>query len=592
MRCAADFEQLSRQFCDVLNIKSKVSASDFRNFGAADPFEAIDHHIIGALADAVADQTITFADVKEIIDLRRHTHWFDTYHHVYLSIQYAARLFQLIKLSDFSVNSFDQGLKNYGSVWFQIDQTYRKHIYHARQIKQIGRPVSLMEKVEAFYASNFVSELNDRWQRAVDDAGTWQASTILNQRDFYQQRVGQYRRKGQKAIVIISDALRFEIGEELARRIRQNDRFEVELEPALSGLPSYTQIGMAALLPRGDLTFAEDGSGEILRDGKSTQGSKNREKALAAHETDSTVTVLKAESVLKLTKDDARAITRDNEVVYIYHDHIDAIGDSVKTEEATFDAAERAIEELSELTVKLFSANASNVFVTADHGFLFQESALKDPDFLHDTPGGESVLLRNRRFVLGRGLDDSTGFKKFTSEQLNLSGDIEVLIPRSTKRLRRKGSGSRFVHGGASLQEVVIPVLRIRKSRVSDVEHADVEILSSKSEVITSNQIAVRLYQSAPVTDKCLPRSLTIGIFASDGTLISEKHTLLFDSTSNDTREREQTVQLILSRDADTYNDQDVLLKLQEQHNRTNTYKDYKMKSYRLRPRIARDFDF
>lgn len=42
-------------------------------------------------------------------------------------------------------------------------------------------------------------------------------------------------------------------------------------------------------------------------------------------------------------------------------------------------------------------------------------------------------------------------------------------IPKSINRLRLKGSGSRFVHGGATLQEVVIPVISINKKRQSDV---------------------------------------------------------------------------------------------------------------------------
>ena len=62
---------------------------------------------------------------------------------------------------------------------------------------------------------------------------------------------------------------------------------------------------------------------------------------------------------------------------------------------------------------------------------------------------------------------------------MGLDGDIEILIPKSINRLRLKGSGSRFVHGGASLQEVVIPVLRINKKRQSDIDAVEVEILRS-----------------------------------------------------------------------------------------------------------------
>ena len=241
---------------------------------------------------------------------------------------------------------------------------------------------------------------------------------------------------------------------------------------------------------------------------------------------------------------------------------------------------------------KLTSANASSILITADHGFLFQQREIEESSFLLDQADGKNVIFRNRRFILGRDLSDSPGFKKFSANQLGLSGEMEVLIPKSINRLRRQGSGSRFVHGGASLQEVVIPVLRIRKSRKTDIVSAEVEIHSSKSAAITSNQIAVKLFQSTAVTDKCVPRDLFIGLYASDGTLISERHQLTFDSTSNDTREREQTVQLLLSREADAFNGQDVYLKLQERHGKTQTFKDYRSVTYSLRPRISRDFDF
>ena len=590
--CADDFETLSEKFSEVLSVADKVRALDFRHMGGADAFEAIDLHLVASLAGEVANHTINFNEVKEIIDARRHAHWFARFEHAYLSIQFAAKLFQLVAEADLHVDSFDQGLQNYAGVWFQIDQTYRKHVFHARQIKELGRPARLMDVVENFYTNKFLNTLNDNWQRCVDGVETWRSSELLNQMDFYSKEVGAFRRKDQKAIVIISDAMRYEVGEELARRIRGNDRFDAQLTPALSALPSYTQLGMAALLPNEDLSFAEKQTGEILEGGFSTQGSVNREKILAKHEGDARVHVMKADDLLNLTKDDAREITRENDVVYIYHNQIDAIGDKPGTEERTFDAAEDAIQELVEMVRKLTSANASSILITADHGFLFQQREIEESSFLLDQADGKNVIFRNRRFILGRDLSDSPGFKKFSANQLGLSGEMEVLIPKSINRLRRQGSGSRFVHGGASLQEIVVPVLRIRKSRKTDIVSAEVEIHSSKSAAITSNQIAVKLFQSTAVTDKCVPRDLFIGLYASDGTLISERHQLTFDSTSNDTREREQTVQLLLSREADAFNGQDVYLKLQERHGKTQTFKDYRSVTYSLRPRISRDFDF
>ncbi|TIL66904.1 MAG: PglZ domain-containing protein [Mesorhizobium sp.] len=56
--------------------------------------------------------------------------------------------------------------------------------------------------------------------------------------------------------VVISDATRYEVGEELLGRIRNLDRYDAEIEPALASLPTYTQLGMASLLPNKEIRIA------------------------------------------------------------------------------------------------------------------------------------------------------------------------------------------------------------------------------------------------------------------------------------------------------------------------------------------------
>jgi hypothetical protein len=68
---------------------------------------------------------------------------------------------------------------------------------------------------------------------------------------------------------------------------------------------------------------------------------------------------------------------------------------------------------------------------------------------------------------------------RFHSSQVGLGGDIEIAIPKSINRLRLKGAGSRYVHGGASLQEVVIPVIKINKKRESDISKVEIEVIRS-----------------------------------------------------------------------------------------------------------------
>src|SRR3546814_6935404 len=76
--------------------------------------------------------------------------------------------------------------------------------------------------------------------------------------DFYREQVAEYRRKDQKVVVIISDALRYEVAEQALREIRKLNRFDAELKPMVGVLPSYTQLGMAALLPHRQLAIRDD----------------------------------------------------------------------------------------------------------------------------------------------------------------------------------------------------------------------------------------------------------------------------------------------------------------------------------------------
>ena len=92
----------------------------------------------------------------------------------------------------------------------------------------------------------------------------------------------------------------------------------------------------------------------------------------------------------------------------------------------------------------------------------------------------------------------------------------------------------------------MVPVLRIHKSRTSDTRQVEVDVLRLPAK-ITTGQASLSLYQEEPVTDKVLPRSLRIGVFAKDDTPLSEIRTVDFDSTDPEARLRESTVVLTLA---------------------------------------------
>ncbi|ERP89025.1 alkaline phosphatase [Marinobacter sp. ES-1] len=585
------FETLSAECADVLGIEQDLGKRDFRDLVELDYFRLIDQKIISDLVRAVVGRTVTSGDVALWVRQRRQGHWYGEFRHLYEAIEFAARFVQMLGEARLTMDSLSDGVQRYSRSWFQLDQLYRKFTYHVRMSGQASLMGDLSEQVENLYSNNYLLKLGDGFQVHVDAATRWEAYPVVQQKAFFEHWVRPYLRKDKRICVIISDAMRYEIGDELLGLIRQEDRYSAELEPALSTLPSYTQLGMAALLPNKSLAIADNDTGTVLVDGQSSQGTVNRTKILQAA-LDGRGQAVKAEDFMQLNREDSRELLKGNDVLYIYHNRIDHTGDKMHSEGQAFEAAEQTLGDLIRLIKKLTAANANNLLITADHGFIYQNRELDESDFLGDAVSGDDIRYRDRRFVLGKGLSASPAFHHFSSEQLGLDGEMEVQIPKSINRLRLKGSGSRFVHGGASLQEVVIPVLKVNKKRQSDVSAVEVDILRGASSVITSGQLAVTLYQSGPVTEKVQPRHLRAGIYTQSGELISDSHELSFDLTSENPRERELQVRFVLSRKADEANGQEVFLKLEEQHAGTSHYKEYKSLRYLMRRSFTSDFDF
>ena len=595
------FETLSARYAAMLNIEHDLAGRDARSLAELDLFRLIDQKILSELAGSVVSRTISSADCVAIIRQRRRLHWFKEFQHLYEAVEHAANFIAALDQASLSMSTLADGVQRYAQTWQRLDQLYRKVIYHTRKAGQVAVLEVLVNQVENLYTNNYLLKLNNQWQQVVDSA-PWNngaptdGESIFHQRRFFERKVEPFLFNRKKVYVIISDGLRYEVADELLSIIRREDRYEGQLEPMLSTLPSYTQLGMAALLPNRALTFAENDTGTVIVDGISSQGTPNRDKILkqgvaAIH--GGKAIALQAKDVLSMSREDSRALFREHDVVYVYHNRIDSVGDKKDSEERVFDEIEDTLEELVSLIKKITAANATNIIVTADHGFIYQNRAIDDSDFSSAEASGQAIYYQDRRFVLGKGLRDQPALRKFTAAEVGMQGDMEIQIPKSIGRLRLKGSGSRYVHGGASLQEVVIPVLSINKKRESDLSKVEVDILRGAASIITAGQFSVAFYQVEPVSEKVQARTLRAGIYTLAGQRISDQHTLVFDLTSDNPRQREIQVRFILTSDANQANNQEVVLKLEEQIPNTSHFQQYGTPvRYTLRRSFTSDFEF
>ncbi len=577
---------LAQRAAGDLDYKSKIEDASFRDLIGVDLFEETDQKIISDLARAVAEQTVTPREVAEVVRARQSSVWIDNYRRLYTAVASASELLGELAALNLAMQSFDNGLERYRREWFRIDQLYRQFVVAARTAEYPKPLEALREQVEKRYTNKYVYELGNAWQQQVDQVETWRSTALRSHTDFYARWVEPLVRDGdKKAVVIISDAMRYEVADELGSLIRQEDRFDATLEAVLGVLPSYTQLGMAALLPHSTLKHSVDAK-TVLADDQPTNSTTLRSKILE------TVggSAIQAEDFKALSADERRELYKANRVLYVYHNRIDATGDKQGTERQVFEAVEDTLRDLVDLVKKLAGANATNIFITADHGFLFQDEALADPFFLSTKPQGDDLKYVNKRFVLGNGLKVDPAFATFKAAQLGLDSALEVQIPKSIHRLRMAGSGSRFVHGGATLQEIVVPVLAVNKKRRSDVRPVNVKILP-ESDKITTGQVVVRLFQSEPVSDKVQPRSFRAGLYAGE-TLLSNLVNLTFDEISTDTRDRYQSPRMLLSQDANDYNNRAVEFRLEERIPNTNQWRVYEKAIYTLKRSFASDFDF
>ncbi|MBW2330825.1 MAG: BREX-1 system phosphatase PglZ type A, partial [Deltaproteobacteria bacterium] len=390
------------------------------------------------------------------------------------------------------------------------------------------------------------------WGGFVDPKGgtalllSWRMDHVQNQQRFFQAHVApRLREAGRRlSFVIISDALRYEAAEELTRELNGKYRFEARLGSQLGVLPSYTALGMACLLPHEKLEYKPNG--EVLVDGRPTSSLDQRSKILESVEG----LAVRADELLAMKKEAGRKFVKEARLVYIYQNVIDATGDHALTEGSTFEAVRRAIEELATVVSYVINnLNGNHVIITSDHGFLFTESPPGEPDksSLPEKPPG--TVKAKKRYLVGRELGDHDAvWHGLISATAGVEGEMEFWIPKGLNRFHFMG-GARFVHGGAMLQEIVVPVVTVRHIKGKSLaktrtKRVTVHVLGS-SHKITTSRYRFEMIQMEPVSERVRPITLKVAVYEDDEP-VTNIESVTFDSSSDKMEERQKSVTLVL----------------------------------------------
>lgn len=434
------------------------------------------------------------------------------------------------KMKDFgtpTLNSSGDYINRYITDYYPIDTYYRHAVgsYYTidqTRVPSMDRIEAVKEDLDAQYASH-CNRFNLEWLRCVqeDDLNLSKVENLHYQKDFFAENIAG---APYKQAIIISDALRYEVAVELMQEMSR-EKHTVRLDFNLAMLPTETKYCKTCLLPHKEMSLKIDGEKTYLSlDGEYDLGTLGKREAFARKTIGDCVCV-DYSKVITNSQSENRELFK-HQLVYVFHDKIDDDSHDHNAKDVTHNC-EIAVQELRQLISSIHATfNVNNIILTADHGFLFNDIEFADKD-KHTV--AEDNLEKKTRYYLTRSAEDQLGITKL---QLNkVSGmdnsDIYVAVPNGTNRLAAPG-GYIFSHGGAALQELIVPVIYSSLKRKNKKQAVSPTILESTL-IMTSSRLQCTIIQDRAVDSDTRERTIVCAIYDGD-TQVTDAKIITLDS--------------------------------------------------------------
>lgn len=559
---ASDLKEIAREVerdlkPDLSKLFGHFLVSEIEN---TEVFPCVNEVILGKLASGIDEDDAD--EIVRTVEKRRARAWYDEFKDYYECVLSLAKMKAFYRAHEAGFHTLEptKVWEEYTSEYYVMDTYYRE--FHERyfNIENSAYHETLTDlfkdvrdKVEGLYSNWFLGALGENWTNASEE-NLSEHGRILEvplQTDFYRDYVAS---ASAKIYVVVSDALRYEVAAALAKRLETDPKMKanVALKSVQGIFPTITPFGMAALLPHQKLTVeTKNGKLAVLVDGISADV-ENREKILKAAEPASVA--LKYAELVDMKGAERQARVKGMKVVYIYHDAIDHAGHN--DDASVFQACKAAIEQI-ENTARIIANEwgGANIVITADHGFLYTNKPLAESDKAEKTTEKNLEVEVGRRYAI---------MKKGAAPALlapvkfvDPDAPFDAFTPRSVLRIALSGGGSKqYVHGGASLQEMVVPVIEYHFLRnqsktylnnKSKYDSRPVEIkLLSAIRKIGNKSFALNFYQSEPVGGALQPATYRLYFVDAANQPVSDEPKIIADKTGDESRDREFRVRFHL----------------------------------------------
>lgn len=525
------YDALSAHVAKGLNVFSAFAGMRVDDLVECDTFLAVDQVLVKWLISRLVSEDIGAIvngfTIPELCEKRAKMHFGRKTGKTY---QMLSSAYSMVKEADYhAADGLKPIIDRYLAADYNMDQQYRKFYYYYDQLESTESLEPLRELVENIYTNEYLACLLPAWNAGIQQDATF--SAIPLQREFYNANL---RYTKERTVVIISDAMRYEVGQELFARMQDDPKCTAKLSVQLSVLPSYTRLGMAALLPHKTLEMTDDF--QVLADGILCDNLAGRQQVLQSYNPDSVC--VQFDDIKNLKVAELRDVLTKRQIIYVYHNQIDARGDKANTEDEVFNACEEAVQEIVDLIHRIsVSGNTYHFIVTADHGFIYKRDKLTESDKISGKSADKAFV--NRRFIVSKATLEDDGIDHMSMGRILGNEDSKMVsYPVSSNVFKVAGGGANYVHGGSSPQEMLVPVLEFKMERghmeTKNAEIALVSIVHKITNLITS----MDFIQSDAVSDTVKAAKYRIFFLSEDNEKISNENSYVADSREENAQKR------------------------------------------------------
>lgn len=528
---SAQFDEISERVFKAINAENYLAKMETEALVDCQIFAGVDELLLEWLTQRLENEDVGAKlrgkAIPQLCIERRQKHFGRKYRSEYFVLENAYYI--IMEGKHQPISGIKNLFKHYTDSAYKIDRRYRYFYYYFDSLEDAAPFDKLRELVESIYTNEYLNKITVNWSHELVGAD-WE-SGLVKQKDFFNKYINYAK---DRVAVLISDALRYEAAQTLFEKLQADEKCTASITAMQGVLPSYTPLGMAALLPHREISYTDNY--EVLADGKACASTEQREAILKKYKVNSKC--VQFDSLKTLKQADLRSIFTGQDVVYIYHNQIDARGDKAASENEVFNACEEAVNEIYALIKRIASqANTTHFIITADHGFIYKRDKIQMTDKISgDMLKSGSVGQRYALSAAGFHADGVCSTK--IGKVLDNADERIISFPLASDIFKVAGAGQNYVHGGCSPQEMLIPMLEVKVDKGKKETSMAVIALVSLTTKITNLLTTLDFVQTEPVSDIVKETSYRVYFISENNEKISNENIVIADKKDKDTAKR------------------------------------------------------